>query len=187
MTTRYRTSLLAVTLLSVSWLAGCGGSDSDPAAEPSVVRTSATPVASATPDPDGLTPEQREVVDVVQAYSAAFYNRGTESVTDAAAQFVTPDLIDFLRDGEKQILQDGKFQYLGSAVIRPDRVTIDGDTATFRGCSDASKAAIVPVGETRVTAPGARVIGYTELTWGLVRTNGRWLVSDPKGQPVASC
>jgi hypothetical protein len=184
MTVKRQVGWLATTLLTVSLLGACGGSDDDPAIKPVTDAPSSTATAA---DPDGFTPAQREVADAVQAYTKAFYGRGTESVADAAAQFVTPDLIDFLRAGEKQILDDGKFQYLGEAVVRPEEVTISGDTAEFRGCSDGSQAAIVPVGETKVKGRGARIIGYTKLSYGLIRSGDRWLVSDPKGEPVASC
>jgi hypothetical protein len=184
MTARRHAAWLAATLLAASLLGACGGSDDDPAIKP-VTDTASASATSA--DPDGLTPEQREVADAVQAYTKAFYGRGTESVADAAAEYVTPDLIDFLRAGEKQILQDGKFQYLGEAIVRPEEVTISGDTAVFKGCSDGTQAAIVPVGETKVKGKGARIIGYSKLTYGLARSDGRWLISDPKGEPVSSC
>ena len=174
-------ALTAASLCTVTLLAGCGGSDEEPLVKPTSDASS-----SAVTDPDGFTPEQREVADAVQAYSDAFFGRGADPVETAVGDLITPGLRDGLVPAETKAIDDAGLQYIGDAVVAPGSVTIDGDTATYKGCSDASEVYVVKAGET-TAGVGSRNVGVTRITYTLVRQDGRWLIDEPRGEQVPAC
>lgn len=185
MTARRTTAWLATTLLATTLLAACGGSDDDPAIKPMTDKPSAAATTTAA-DPDGFTPEQREVADAVEAYSKAFFGRGTDPVGPAVEDLVTPKVLDALVPAETKAVEDAGLQYIGTVTVDPASVTIDGDTAVFKGCSDGSQAFVVKKGE---TAPGvgSRSVGITRMTYGLVRQGDTWLIDEPRAERVTAC
>jgi hypothetical protein len=183
MTVRRHSMWAVTTLLAATLLAACGGSDDDPAIKP----VTGTPSATATSaDPDGLTPEQREVADAVQAYVSAFFGRGTTPVGTAVGDLITAKLRDGLVPAETKAVDDAGLQYIGTPVLDPEDVTIKGDTATYTGCNDGSQVFTVKKGET-TAGVGSRNVGITRITYKLVRQDGRWLVDEPRGEQVQSC
>lgn len=178
--TRYA-AWLTTAVLTASLLGGCGGSD-----EPTIKPTSDAPSASASPDADGFTPEQREVIDAVEAYEAAIVGRGPGPVEPAIRDLVTPDVLDFIGKADQENIVDAGLQYIGTMTITPTRVTIDGDTARVEACEDGSRAAIVKKGETKAGA-GSQILGFAKINFGLRKQDGAWRISDPASETVTSC
>lgn len=172
-------SLLVVLIIGAAALSACGGSD-----EPDDKPTS--PATSATPDPDGFTPEQREVADAVEAYNDAFFGRGTTPVETAIKDLVTKDLLGKMGPAESKAVDKAGLQYIGTVKLDPENVTIKGDKATYTGCQDGSEAFVVKKGE-KSAGPGTRPVGSSELTVRVIREDGRWLVDFPKGEAVDTC
>jgi hypothetical protein len=170
-------SLMVALIIGVSVLSACGGSDEPdkPTAKP-----------TATQDPDGFTPEQREVADAVEAYNKAFFGRGSLPVEPAIQKFVTKRLLDQVGPAESKAVDKAGLQYIGTVKLIPKDVTIKGDKATFKGCQDGSKAFVVKKGE-KSAGVGSRPVGTTQLTIGLVREDGTWLVDDPQGEAAETC
>ena len=179
--TRRPAGWLMASLLAVSLVGGCGGSDEPPLVQP----TSDAPSAAPT-DADGSTAAQREVITAMEAYDVVFFGRGTTPLRQVAGGIMTDDLLATLEPVAAQTLEDGTRQYSGTTTIKPTSVTIDGDTAVFAGCRDASQLFIVPVGQ-KAGQPGTRLVGSTQLEYGFVRQAGQWLVNDPKGTAVDAC
>lgn len=171
-------SLLVVMLLGVSVLGACGGSD-----EP---QSKSTAKPTATRDADGFTPDEREVVNAVEAYNKAFFGRGATPVVPAIQDFVTKKLLDQAGPAESKAVDKAGLQYIGSVTLHPEKVTIDGAKATFEGCQDGTKAFVVKRGETSAGV-GSRAVSTTRLHVELVREHGRWLVDYPEGETVDSC
>ncbi|MCL3818868.1 nuclear transport factor 2 family protein [Aeromicrobium wangtongii] len=182
MATRRHAQWLATTVLTVSLLAACGGSDDEPVIKPTGQETS----AAAAPDPDGLSPEQREAFDAVVAYSTAVVGRGSEPVAPLIEDLVTPEVFDFIVPAETENVDQAGRQYIGTVKLTPTSVTVQGDTATVKGCQDGSAAYIVKKGDTQ-PGVGSRNLGSSRLDFRLVRENGRWLISQPESTPVKSC
>lgn len=170
-----------VGLILATALLGACSSDEPP------TKSSASPKATATTrDADGFTPAEREVVDAVEAYNKAFFGRGATPVETAIEPFVTKAVLDGLGPAETKAVDDAGLQRIGTATLVPEQVTIDGDTAILTGCKDASRAFIVKKGET-TAGVGSKAGGVSRITFGLVRQDGRWLVGDPRGEPVDAC
>jgi hypothetical protein len=186
MTTTRHARLLAATLLAACLLGACGSSDDKPTIKPTSDAPSSQ-AAPATPDPDGFSPEQREVADVVQSYTTAIYGRGEAALEPAALQpLVTTDLLDTIVSSEKEAVDDPGLHYVGDVTLSSDSVTIDGDTATFKGCLDGGSAFLAEKGET-AAGPESTTVGITDVTITLVRDSARWVISDPQGEEVSSC
>lgn len=164
----------AVMVLS---LTACGGST-----EPERESTSAAPRGE-----DGLTPEERAVADAVQGYTDAYFNRGATAVGPAIQDLVTKDVYDLVVPAETRNVDEAGLQHLGEVTLSVDEVTIDGDSATVRGCQDASTSFIVKKGATEPGVGSSAPLGFNRVEYGLVRKDGVWLVSDPKGEQVPSC
>ncbi len=180
--TRRAAAAVAALCATTMVLAGCGGSDEEPLVKP----TSDTTTSAAAPDQDGFTPAQREVSDAVQTYVTAFFGRGASPVQPAIASMVTPDLLAKIVPAETKAIDDAGLQYIGEVTLDPQKVTIDGDTATYQGCRGGGSAAVVKKGETGAGV-GSRPVTTSQLTYGLVRVDGRWLINDPRGERVSTC
>ncbi|MET0931878.1 MAG: hypothetical protein ABWX74_20355 [Aeromicrobium sp.] len=171
-------------LLALSLLTACSGSSDD---EPTIKPTSDAPsTAAAPPDPDGLTPEQREVVDAVEAYGAAIIGRGNAPIGPVIKDLVTQDVYDFIVPAETENVEDAGLQYIGQTTLTPTKVTITGDTATVQGCDDGSAAFLVKKGETSAGV-GSQPVSTTKINFGLVREGDRWIISDPESTVVSAC
>lgn len=169
-------------------LGACGGADEKAATEPSATSTAGTstaPTSTATPDPDGFSPEQREVADAVDAYTQAFFGRGANPVRPALEGLVTKKVLDALVPAETKAIDSAGLQYIGDVTIDAKTVTIDKDTATFTGCRD-SRAFVVKKGET-TPGTGSRKVESSTMTFKLVRRGDRWLIDEPRGDPVNAC
>lgn len=180
MTTRRHAGWLATTLLAASLLGACGGSDDEPTIKPVDDVPSAT---SAAPDADGFTPEQREVADAVQKWNKTVFSVTTDAIGPAIEGLVTQRVLDGVVAAEAD---QKPGQYLGAVTLAVTEVTVSGDTATVEGCRDGSQAYRVKKGDTQAGVGSSRV-GTTQLTIGLVRQGGTWLIDDPKGKQVATC
>lgn len=174
--------IVVAAVFATTMLAGCSGSDDEPLVKP----TSDTTTSAAATDPDGFTAEQREVADAVQTYVTAFFGRGASPVQPAIAGMVTNDLLAKIVPAETKAIDDAGLQYIGEVTLDPQKVTIDGDTATFEGCRGGGSAAVVKKGETSAGV-GSRLVTTSQLTYGLVRVDGTWLINDPRGERVATC
>lgn len=179
MTARRHTASLAAALMSVALLAGCGGSDGDPQIKP----TTAAPSATVAADPDGYTPEQREVADVVTKWNKAAFSVTTDQVGPAIEPYVTPDVLNGVVASESKQKPGA---YLGEVILDVKDVTVSGDTATVTACQDGSQAYRVAKGETEA-AVGDPLVGASQLTVTLVKQDGTWLISRPEGKQVRSC
>jgi hypothetical protein len=123
---------------------------------------------------------------VVTAYNEAFFGRGASPVKPAVEDFLTTKVLKGLVPAETKAVDDAGLQYIGTVTIQPERVTIDGNTATFLGCRDGSKAFLVKKGQSS-PGVGSSPVGTLDLTVGLVRQDGRWLIDDPRGEDAPSC
>jgi len=180
MTVKRHAGWLATALLTVSLLGACGGSDDEPTVKP----TSDAPAAtSAAPDPDGFTPEQREVADAVQKWNAAVFSGTTDTIGTTLQGIATQKVIDGVTAAEADL---EPAEYLGDVTLDVTTVTVTGDAATVEGCRDGSKATRVKKGETEAGV-GDSTVGTAKLTVGLVRQDGAWLIDDPRAEPVATC
>lgn len=180
MTARRHATYLAATLLAASLLTGCGGSDDDPEIKP----TSGTPSsAPAVAGADGLTPEQREVADVVTRWNKAGFSVDTDEVGAAIEPYVTPEVLQGVTDAESR---QKPGSYLGTVGLDVTSVTISGDTATVKACQDGSQVYRVAKGETEAGV-GDPLVGTSQLTVTLVRQEDKWLISRPEGKQVRTC
>lgn len=171
-------SLLVALVVSAAILSACGGSDG-PEDEPTAKPT-------ATRDSDGFTPEEREVVDAVEAYNKAFFGRGAAPVEPVIEKLVTKRLLGQVGPAESKAVDKAGLQYIGSVKLIPKDVAIEGDKATFEGCQDGTRAFVVKKGE-KTASVGSRAVSTMQLEIGLVREAGRWLVDAPRGERVDSC
>ncbi|AWB92769.1 hypothetical protein [Aeromicrobium chenweiae] len=167
------------TALTLLLLGGCGSD------EPSAASTSGTPTSAAA-DPDGLTPEQREVVDAAEAYTDAIVGRGAQPLGPVIKDLVTKEVYDFIVPADTKALEDAGLQYVGQVTIKPSSVTITGDKALVKGCQDSSEAFMVAKGRTAPDAE-AKPLPSTRISFGLVRRDGRWIVSDPEAADAKAC
>jgi hypothetical protein len=178
MAAKLPTGLIMTTALAALLpLAACGGSD-QPQAE------ATTTVAPR--DEDGLTPDEREVADAVEAYTDAYFERGATKVGPAIKDLVTQEVYDLIVPAETKSVDGAGLQHLGKVALTVDKVTIDDDTAVYRGCQDASKSFLVRKGDTS-PGVGSTTLGFTRMEYGLAREDGVWVVSDPRSEQVASC
>ncbi len=178
MTATRRAGIIVAALCATTILTGCGGSDSDP-----VIKPTSDSASAATPDPDGYSPDQREVADVVTSWNSAAFAADTDEVGQAIGSLVTPDVLKGVLAAEAQ---QKPGSYVGDVTIDVQSVTVDGEAATVKACQDGSQAYRVTKGETEA-GEGDPLVGATQLTIALVRQDGRWLISEPKGEPVPSC
>lgn len=165
---RHRPLLVAAAATATLLLGACSGSGD----------SGIEPLATASTDADGLTAEQREVVDAVDAYQAALidYQKGDRDID--LTQFATEELASGIADGVEQSLDDEDRQLIGeTSVMTADTVSIDGDTATWKGCNDSTGLFVVPEGD---DAPGvgSQRFEAERTVYTLVRQDGAWMVSD---------
>lgn len=169
--------VIVAATLAGSLLAGCG-SDT-----PELPKASGPTQSGAAGE---FSPEQREVIDAVEAYYKALFDRGTTDVATALKGTVTDELFAQVVPDEKKMVDDAGKQHLGKIKVTPTAVTINGKSANYKGCFDGKGSYIVKRGATGAH-PGDKPAGVTKLDYTLVRQDGSWLVDEPLGTRVASC
>lgn len=169
-----RVAVASTVLLATGLLAACGGEESGEASDISIAA-----------GPGSFTPEEQEVVDAVGAYYDALFGRGEGDLEEAMDGKLTDELASRLIPDETAFTEDKGLQYIGEHELDPQRVRIDGDSATFTGCINTSEVFLVEAG-TAQTGPGSIAIDSSDLDIDLLREDGRWLISQPTGEE-ASC
>ena len=96
-----------------------------------------------------------------------------EQIFPAAVEESLPCPVEVHREAQQRTLQSDAVRtaavdkagmhYIGTVTIHPEKVTIDGDKATFEGCQDGSKAYVVKKGE-KAAGVGSRSVGTSQLT-----------------------
>lgn len=176
---------LVVLVLAAPALASCGSSDGS--TEKSADKPAAsTPTPSQTPDADGFTADDREVLDTVEAYYTAVIEGSSGDVAKALADVATPKLIAAIADGNRDTLTSRGLKYFGTAKTYPEKVTIKGNAATVTGCRDNTGLVLIPKDATEA-GPGTELISSFDMTFRLVRQDDRWLVDEPRVEEIAGC
>lgn len=160
--------LMAMSI--VLGLGACGGPD------PAGLPGASTPSATASRDAGGFTPEQRDVIAAVKAYSAAIvsYQEGArKEVLDKVATPAAVDLMVGLIKPDKTRVLIGHYSHDTESVV------VTGNRARYRGCTDFTGTTFVKKGKT-AGGVGATAGTATLVDYSLVRKADIWLVDDPK-------
>jgi hypothetical protein len=177
MSARRHGTWLVTTLLAISLTGACGGSDDEPTIKPT---TDAPSAAATAADPDGYSPDQRAVADVVQAYNQAAFGPGDVPVETAIKDLVTPEVLAGVQSA------GGDATYSGVPTLTISAIRVSGDTATLEGCRDGARIYSLKKGQTQ-PGVGSKPVGITQLTFGLTRSDDRWVIADPRGEQVDKC
>jgi hypothetical protein len=164
---------LATVVLAI---AGCGGQAPVALPQKSATGPAGSPVVAATNPP--MTTSQRVVAAYTgywQALGQALDTRNAAGARAVLAQYTTAASIPALISGFKTDWAHGEIQY-GSPVPHILSVRVTGDHATVHDCADFSNAGVQ-------SASTGQVIGglgspRVNMISTLVRTHGRWLVSN---------
>lgn len=122
----------------------------------------------------------------VEAYTDAVVGRGAQPLGPVIKDLVTKEVYDFIVPAETKALEGAGLQYVGQVTLKPSSVTITGDKALVKGCQDSSEAFMVTKGRTAPDAD-AKPLPSTRISFGLVRRDGRWIVSDPEAAHAKAC
>ena len=156
-------------------IAGCGGQA--PVALPAKSAGPAgAPVVAATNPP--MTTSQRVVAAYTgywQALGQALDTRNAASARAVLAQYTTAASIPALISGFKTDWAHGEIQY-GSPAPHILSVRVTGDHATVHDCADFSNAGVQSASTGQVI--GSLGSSRVNMISTLVRTHGRWLVSN---------
>ncbi|GAA3541502.1 hypothetical protein AFL01nite_25000 [Aeromicrobium flavum] len=158
------------TLLLAVTLAACGGGD-----DPELPEGAASAAPSV--DADGYTAEQREAIDRVDAFLAAAYGRGTQSIAETSKGLVTDEYRAELIKSNKAQIEDPGLKWLGPYSFTASEVEVGDDRASVTGCLDLTSMFLVPRGD-KAAGPGSTNVGQVlPATYLFERSGDAWLLS----------
>ena len=158
-----------------SAVAGCGGQQAVNLPQKAAVQQD-PPAAAASHAP--LTPRQQVVAAYTgywQALGQALDSRSAQQARAILARHVPPASIPSLVGGFESDWARGEIQY-GSPVPHIQSVHIDGSHAAVHDCADFSHAGLQDASTGQVI--GSLGDSRVNMISTLVRSNGRWLVSN---------
>ncbi|MBC9226002.1 hypothetical protein GL325_06705 [Aeromicrobium sp. 636] len=160
---------LGALMLAFPLLSACGEGDA--------VDPEATASAPPSLDADGYTTEQREALDLVDAFLVAAYDRGTQPIAETSRDLVTDEFgADLIKTNKAQV-EDAGLKWLGPYTFEPSEVEIEGDEAAVSGCLDLTAMFLVPR-SAKAAGPGSTNVGEVlPATYRLEKSGGRWLLS----------